>query len=61
MTEDLEIVALGVFEITKAERGYIVIIPGAHPGNEPRVEIEQVTQNVAFASVLDNDSINHSN
>ena len=41
--------------IAKVERGYVVIVPGARPGDEPTVEIEQVKENVAFASIL-NDS-----
>jgi len=41
--------------IAKVERGYVVIIPGAQPGDEPTVEIEQVQENVAFASVVDSD------
>jgi len=39
----------------KVERGYVVIVPGAHPGDEPTVEIEQVQENVAFASIADSD------
>ena len=39
--------------IAKVERGYVVIVPGAEPGDEPTVEIEQVKQNVAFARVVD--------
>jgi predicted RNA-binding protein with TRAM domain len=41
--------------IAKVERGYVVIVPGAQPGDEPTVEIEQVQENVAFASIVDND------
>jgi len=41
--------------IAKVERGYVVIVPGAHPGDEPTVEIEQVQENVAFASIADSD------
>ena len=41
--------------IAKVERGYVVIVPGAHPGDEPTVEIEQVQDNVAFASIVDSD------
>jgi predicted RNA-binding protein with TRAM domain len=43
--------------IAKVERGYVVIVPGAEPGDEPTVEIEQVKQNVAFARVVDGPSI----
>jgi len=39
--------------IAKVERGYVVIVPDARPGDQPRVEIEQVKQNVAFARVID--------
>jgi predicted RNA-binding protein with TRAM domain len=39
--------------IAKVERGYVVIVPGARPGDEPTIEIEQVRQNVAFARVLE--------
>jgi predicted RNA-binding protein with TRAM domain len=39
--------------IAKVDRGYVVIVPGAEPGDEPTVEIEQVQQNVAFAKVVD--------
>lgn len=39
--------------IAKVERGYVVIVPDARPGDEPTVEIEQVKENVAFARVVD--------
>jgi len=39
--------------IAKVERGYVVIVPDAQPGDQPTVEIEQVKENVAFARVLD--------
>ena len=39
--------------IAKVERGYVVIVPEAEPGDQPTVEIEQVKQNVAFARVVD--------
>ena len=41
--------------IAKVERGYVVIVAGAQPGDEPTVEIEQVQENVAFASIVDSD------
>ena len=41
--------------IAKVERGYVVIVPEARPGDHPTVEIEQVRRNVAFASVVDPD------
>ncbi|SIS19676.1 TRAM domain-containing protein [Natronorubrum thiooxidans] len=42
--------------IAKVERGYVVIVSGAQPGDEPTIEIEQVQKNVAFASIIDSDS-----
>ena len=42
--------------IAKVERGYVVIVPGGQPGDEPSVEIEQVKENVAFASIVEPDS-----
>ena len=39
--------------IAKVERGYVVIVPNARPGDRPTVEIEQVKENVAFARVID--------
>ena len=42
--------------IAKVERGYVVIVPGGQPGDEPSVEIEQVKENVAFASIVKPDS-----
>jgi len=38
--------------IAKVERGYVVIVPGGQPVDEPTVEIEQVKENVAFASIV---------
>jgi predicted RNA-binding protein with TRAM domain len=43
--------------IAKVERGYVVIVPEAEPGEVPTVEIEQVKQNVAFARVVDDSAI----
>lgn len=40
--------------IARVERGFVVIIPGTEPGDEPTVEIKKVRKNVAFASVVDN-------
>ena len=42
--------------IAKVERGYVVIVPGGQPGDEPTVKIEQVKENVAFASIVERDS-----
>jgi predicted RNA-binding protein with TRAM domain len=39
--------------IAKIERGYVVIVPDAEPGEEPTVEITSVRENVSFASVVD--------
>ncbi|MBP1923981.1 putative RNA-binding protein with TRAM domain [Halorubrum alkaliphilum] len=41
--------------IAKVEHGYVVIVPGGQPGDEPSVEIEQVKENVAFASIVKRD------
>lgn len=42
--------------IAKVDRGYVVIVPTAQPGDKPTIEIEQVQENVAFASVVDSNS-----
>lgn len=39
--------------IAKVERGYVLIVPDAEPGDEVTVRIETVRPNVAFASVVD--------
>jgi Predicted RNA-binding protein, contains TRAM domain len=39
--------------IAKVERGYVVIVPGTRPGDEPTVRIEDVRENVAFASIAE--------
>ena len=38
--------------IAKVERGYVVIVPGARPGDEVEVEIQNARENVAFAEVV---------
>ena len=38
--------------IAKVERGYVVIVPGARPGDEVEVEIQNARENVAFAKVI---------
>ena len=43
--------------IAKVERGYVVIVPGARPGDEVTVEIENARQNVAFAEIRESDPI----
>ena len=42
--------------IAKVDRGYVVIVPDTEPGDQPTVEIEQVQETVAFASVVGPDS-----
>lgn len=39
--------------IAKVDRGYVVIIPGTDLGDTVTVEIDQVQDNVAFATVVD--------
>lgn len=39
--------------IAKVERGYVLIVPGAEPGDKVTVEIEQVRENVAFTKPVD--------
>ncbi|RLM63530.1 TRAM domain-containing protein [Halorubrum sp. Atlit-8R] len=39
--------------IAKIERGYVVIVPDAEPGEQPTVEITSVRENVSFANVVD--------
>jgi predicted RNA-binding protein with TRAM domain len=41
--------------IAKVERGYVVIVPETQPGEQPTIRIDDVRQNVAFASVVDPD------
>ena len=38
--------------IAKVERGYVVIVPGARPGDEVEVEIQSARENLAFAEVV---------
>lgn len=42
--------------IAKVERGYVLIVPGARPGDEVTVEIEEVRENVAFAEPVTEDT-----
>lgn len=37
--------------IAKIDRGYVVIVPGAKPGDEVTVEIQNARENVAFAEI----------
>lgn len=41
--------------IAKVERGYVVIVPDAQPGDELTIRIDDVRQNVAFASAVESD------
>ena len=41
--------------IAKVERGYLVIVAGTRPGDEPTIGIDDVRQNVAFVSVVEPD------
>ena len=41
--------------IAKVDRGYVVIVSEGQPGDELTVEIEQVQQNVAFATIVESD------
>ncbi|WP_160135387.1 TRAM domain-containing protein [Halococcus salsus] len=43
--------------IAKVERGYVVIVPGARPGDEVTVEIRETRENVAFADIQEPDSM----
>ena len=46
--------------IAKVDRGYVIIVPGAEPGDEVRVEVEDVKENVAFASLIEEDLLSNS-
>lgn len=37
--------------IAKVERGFVVIVPGGRVGEKPRVRIDEVKENVAFAEI----------
>lgn len=41
--------------IAKVERGYVLIVPGARPGDEVTVEVEEVRENVAFTEPVKTD------
>jgi len=41
--------------IAKVEWGYVMAVHGTQPGEQLTVEIEQVQENLAFASVVEND------
>lgn len=42
--------------IAKVDRGFVVIVPGARPGDDVTVEIESVQPNYAVASVVEDES-----
>ncbi|MFA1610042.1 TRAM domain-containing protein [Halobellus rubicundus] len=39
--------------IAKVDRGYVLIVPGAAPGEQPKIRVEEVRKNVGFAEVID--------
>lgn len=41
--------------IAKVDRGFVVIVPGARPGDEVTVEIDSVQPNYAVAEVVETD------
>ena len=41
--------------IAKVDRGYVVIVPGAQPGEQVTIEVQDVKENVAFANVVEPD------
>jgi predicted RNA-binding protein with TRAM domain len=41
--------------IAKVDRGFVVIVPGARPGDEVTVEIDSVQPNYAVAEVVENE------
>jgi predicted RNA-binding protein with TRAM domain len=55
--EVLEVTIEGVGDqgdgIAKVGPGYVLIVPGATPGEQPRVRVEEVKENVGFAEVID--------
>lgn len=42
--------------IAKIDRGFVVIVPGARPGDDVTVEVESVQPNYAVASVIEDES-----
>lgn len=53
-TRDVEIEDVGDQGdgITRVERGFVVIVPDAEPGERVRIEITDVRENVAFGEVV---------
>jgi len=41
--------------IARVDRGYVVIVPGSQPGQQLTIEIDQVQENVAFSSIVEDD------
>lgn len=39
--------------IARVDRGYVIIVPDAEPGDTPEIEVERVRRNLAFARNLD--------
>ena len=39
--------------IARVERGYVIIVPGTEKGDQVRIEITTVRDNVAFGDVLE--------
>ena len=42
--------------IAKVDRGFVLIVPDAKPGDEPTVRIESVHENMAFAEIVEQDT-----
>lgn len=39
--------------VAKVDRGYVLIVPGTKPGEQPVVRVETVKENVGFAEVIE--------
>lgn len=54
-TREVEIESIGEQGdgIARVERGYVVIVPDTETGERVRIEIDDVRENVAFATVVD--------
>lgn len=39
--------------VAKVDRGYVLIVPGTTPGEQPIVRVETVKENVGFAEVVE--------
>jgi predicted RNA-binding protein with TRAM domain len=54
--ETLEVTIEGVGDqgdgVAKVDRGYVLIVPGTTPGEQPIVRVETVKENVGFAEVV---------